>query len=463
MKLVLAFLAILSLLCFARPVGATGTYPSCGGCMDLNQFATESCSAMPGILKAQIPSKYDPQLTLKQKAQVNRGWQIYYSKCGTQVIFPKFYVLSLVYAPPGCTGCAHGGDVEYEGDSSAGTKHSTDHSFKAASQLDATLGSDAAFFSASASAGFTRTATTSHSVTISKEQNFKIDVSSSQDGVSHNRDLFFIFMNPAVVVRSDGAWNMGTKGPTAHVAQIAVAALKTCSFSSTSAFRNFTSSDCQTVLSLDPFVSDPAADPDNIPHRFVPTTWEPGYEPNGQGPDGCGILSGTMKNEFENMDSQTVEKEYTVGYSLKVGSSASPATLKASQDFTWTDSSSVENTTSSSQSATWTLPCPAADPGYAYIQVYWDSLYGTFMFMPRLASAGLIVYQGHVPNSNGKLILAELTYGGRTYHTTTDRNGNYRFFVSRKLSSRALPPTARLSVRGVKQAVQLLRKPVQMR
>ena len=54
-------------------------------------------------------------------------------KCNPLVgtVFPKFYVLGLVYAPPGCTGrasqaCATQSSVDYQAGSSMGTKVSTE-------------------------------------------------------------------------------------------------------------------------------------------------------------------------------------------------------------------------------------------------------------------------------------------------------------------------------------------------
>ena len=470
MKITLGCLVILALVFFAGPANAK-TYSQPPEPINLTDFANETCAAMQATLaNLDRLTNLAPQDILKIAA----AHRIYVKNCVVQVrpvglVYPKYYILSLIYAPPGCTGCSGDGKVEYEGDSSTGTKISTEKSFKNA--LEASVGYDGDFgvvsYSAGVNGGFSLTKTDSFSVTSSKENNFNISNSSAHDGVDHDLDVFFLLMNPAVMLSSKGVssgplttmWSMGHKGKSSKIAQIAVSVLKECShgktFSSSSAFSKLAPSDCQTILNLDPFVNGSTL---IDPNRFVPTTYEPSYSPS----PSCLTLTYTMKNDFDTANSHAVEKEYTLGYSLGAGYGG--ADLKFSQDFTWTSTSTLENTTSGNQSASFTLPCPSSDyAGDPYVEVYWDTLYGTFMFMPRLESEGLVVYQGHVANAAGKLVLAELSYAGKTYHTTTDRNGNYRFFGRENTPSRLLPATGQLSVRGVKQIVTLRRTPAQIR
>jgi hypothetical protein len=383
-------------------------------------------------------------------------------------LYPKYQILTLVYAPPGCTGCTTPGQVEYQHGSSAGTKVSADRSFKDAKQIsvDLTLGDpDVASFSVGGSNGWSRSATDSSSVTISKGDDQKMDNSNATDGVDHNKDVFWLLLNPAVVVRGQGGqhwWNMGYKGKGANLAQIAVSELKNCSSGKTprSPFDKFTASDCNMILKQDPFANNPTFDPDSS-NRFVQNPVRHySYLSSGS----CLIITDTETHERDTDNSHKAESEYTVGYSVGVTGGGGDivkvkASAKITDDWTWTNSSSVSATTGSTQSAFFTLPCPTRDTGKPWIVVYWDSLYASFMFMPRLDSEmGLVIHQGHVSNAAGKLVpqqLVELSYGGKTYHTSTDRDGNYKFFAPKNTPGGAQPATGQLSVRGVRQVVTL--------
>jgi hypothetical protein len=90
-------------------------------------------------------------------------------KCVTAVdtIFPKYYVLGLLYSPPGCTStatqnCTTSSTVDYANGSTMGTKTSIQHSFDKSVDLkvSATFGggdSKATSFGVSASTGYSKT------------------------------------------------------------------------------------------------------------------------------------------------------------------------------------------------------------------------------------------------------------------------------------------------------------------
>ncbi len=132
---------------------------------------------------------------------------------------------------------------------------------------------------------------------------------------------------------------------------------------------------------------------------------------------------------------------------------------KVGQTFTWTNSSTQENTADSTQKASFKLACPANSQAHDWIGVYWDVAYGTFMFMPMdLSQLGIPIYGGHLANSSGIAMPrtpVQLVVNGKTLRTATDKNGNYKFFLPRSTSPAKIPASAQLVAAGVRKTVAL--------
>jgi hypothetical protein len=82
-----------------------------------------------------------------------------------------------------------------------------------------------------------------------------------------------------------------------------------------------------------------------------------------------------------------------------------------------------------------TLQIGCASPNYtgpAEAVVFWDKLFGTFMFAPPAASASLKkVHTGQLVRASGKSVAQSritVEYHGHLYHTVTDRTGNYSVY-----------------------------------
>src|ERR1700674_2714212 len=456
MKGILALFTVIgTLMCFA-------------GLASAQQYSVQQCTDLQQKIRKMQQTKITNQLGGGQKcgteAVLKDLQQEYQENCTVHtaraVVYPTYQILALMYSPPGCTGttpqCVASGQVDYQNGSSAGTKVSIDQSFKNSQQVsvDVTLGDpDVAALEGGGSAGWAITNTDSSSETISKSQTNDLSLESFQDGIDHNQDVFWLLMNPAVVVSTLGtqvSWNMGYKGRGPSLVRVAVHDLIAYSFTPTSSLYNLTPLDCSTIVKQDPFAKGSTV----ISQRFVYTAAY-NYEPSSS----CSSVSGKYEHEQDADASHTVEVEITTGYSegASGGYGIIKASMKASQDFTWTNTSSKTATTGSTQTASFTLPCPANDTGNSWIAVYWDSLYGTFMFMPTNIP-GLVIHQGHVSDSAGKLVryqIVTLSYGGKTYHTATNGNGDYRFFAPQNAPKVALPATGQLTVMGFKQAVTL--------
>jgi hypothetical protein len=444
-----------ALLCAPVPAGAAYNVAQCTA-------LAQSIQRMQNQIKPGTkPADPDlPNNILLAQAQ-------YEMNCGTSrhfVVYPKYAIVSLFYAPAGCAGtdCSGTGEVSYQSGFSSGTKLSTDKAFKNAMNLsvDATIGDPAAASaSVGVSGGLSTSTTDSSSITVSLDQTLGKSWTSSKDGIDHDRDVFYLLVNSAVIVMKQGQktwWNLGYKGSYgALIFPVTVSALKTCDFSNPNSLlygRNLTRNDCDTILKQDPYASGaPAVDA----QRFVLTgqPWPYEYDPVN-----CATQTITITHERDTDSTHEVEKEYTVGYSLGAGYNG--VDMKFTQDFTWTNTSSTTATTGSTKTASLTLPCPsAAYTGKPLIVVYWDTLYGSFMFMPMLPSEmGLVIHQGHVSNSAGKSArhqVVQLSYGGKTYTTATNRNGDYKFFAPKNAAGATRPATGQLTVKGVKQTVPL--------
>ena len=396
-------------------------------------------------------------------------------------VHPKYLILAIVYAPPGCTAsnadkCTQS-KVDYGSSTQVGTKISTSASFKVGENVSVSFGggggssgSGGGGDSLSLGAGFSVTTTDSASETINKTQSSDIPETSIEDGVDHDLDTFFLLLNPVVNVAQQSTnvlWNLGISGPFGVLQTLTVSELKNPSTMPTGVAQafaklGFTTSDYQTILSQDPFASGGSIDP----NRFVPTTLSFPYEPPGAGAcvNGqciCAALQQSISNQLVNEVSNSLQSSYTV--SLSSGFSIpSLASFKTTDSFTWTDQASTANTTTNSQTATAQIQCPS--PAYTSSQTgmaaYWDALYGTFAFVPFDPSTVAVIHRGTLTDSAGKPVRGQalsLTVGGLTYQTVSGNNGAYEFAAPwmKKTIIRGFPGTGLLKVKGVQQTVQL--------
>ena len=387
-----------------------------------------------------------------------------------KVIHPRYFIMAIVYAPPGCTStatakCAATSLVDYAQTSSNGTKLSTKSAFKIGMSVSVNAKLPVGPFDAST--GFTVSQTDSSSRTISKSQTLDIKVSGNADGVDHGQDQFVLLLNPAIAINVQGnnvTWNVGHTGPSAQLFTVFASELKNPSTMRPPVARQlqtlgFKNEDFQTILSADPFAANLPVDP----KRYVPTTWTFPYEPalastdcNG-GVCSCISFTQALKNDLQTEKATESSLELSISFSETAGLS-DILSFKQTNTFTTTNSSSSANTTGSSQSATTTVVCPSTTyNGPVFMEVNWDTIYGSFVFAPVELSAKATVHQGKVKDGSGKPAraqLVDLTVGGRTFHTFTDRKGGYRFVVGKNQLSSSLK-AGTLTVKGKKQTVKL--------
>ncbi len=418
-------------------------------------------------------------------------------KCGkcnplAGAVFPKFYVLGLIYAPPGCTNapgqtCSSQSSVDYQAGSSMGTKASVEESFESGVNLSVKL--DFGIASVSGSYSSSDTSTDSHSQTITKGETLDMKLAGNRDGVDHDLDTFILLLNPAVALQQNQQftvdqecvptgvvnWHVGLN--SAIESSLALYTIPVKELKDPASMRpavaqqlkalNFTSADFQTILALDPFANGNATiDPD----RFVPTTYSFPYQPTlvdqdcNNGVCSCVAFQDAVKNELQTENQHSDKTEYKVSVSasgLKFNVPFTPE-VSGGKEWTWTSTSTDSSTTDDSQTATVAVMCPSS--GYqgpeTEMSVYWDKLFGSFLFVPIVLSPPqtMNLAQGTVVSPNGHPARHEkvsLSVAGKTFHTYTDGRGGYRFFAHAGALKLKPGATGQLTIRGVRHSVKL--------
>jgi hypothetical protein len=195
------------------------------------------------------------------------------------ILRPRYYVLTVVYAPPGTDGGHSASVVDYGAGSSTGTSTSAQGVFKLGTEVKAEA--EGSFFGSGggANADFkaSQSTTDSSSLDIKKGQNYDIKVSGpAADGVDHDADLFYLWLNPEMNVSIDSAnraqWQLGVRGPTMDIQFVYAGWLKNPKSMPVGVQKKliglgFTTDDYAQILSTDPFASG-AVEID--PKRFLP-------------------------------------------------------------------------------------------------------------------------------------------------------------------------------------------------
>jgi hypothetical protein len=186
------------------------------------------------------------------------------------------------------------------------------------------------------------------------------------------------------------------------------------------AARGLTKADYDQILSTNPFARGPGTiDPD----RFIPINVSFPYRPP---PPGGGSTTQTLT--LSNEQTQTSAHETATEYSVSMKAEFIPKVFYDKSTLTWTSKSSSGKSTTSKQSASATVGGPAAGfNGPDIVQIYWDTVYSSFMFAFNTEAAS---YTGLLRDESGQPVAYEpvtLTVGGHQFSTFTDDLGEYRF------------------------------------
>jgi hypothetical protein len=330
------------------------------------------------------------------------------------IIYPKYHVLGVDYAPPGSRS-----SVTYSANFSRGGSNSLTETFGNSTSVSVTtslkFGVEAAganhsttITSAYAQQGETQTGS-SWSLNATGGQ-IVYGPASSAAGIDHNYDIVWIWLNPAVELTLTGpasfnwdgyAYNAADpanqmdvlylyvfelKNPALIPANVASRLARTWDVSGVGGLTN---ADYQSILAADPFATNPLYDPNmDSSGRFssaVGRTFD--YRPAGAG--------GLPVTEFfettaqtSNTNTSTSQDSRSIGFSIdnsvhakfKVGFELN---LRFASTWTTTTRSSTTNTTGGGQRAAFSITGPEATDNYTgptAIQIWRDNIYGSYMF-----------------------------------------------------------------------------------
>ena len=366
-------------------------------------------------------------------------------------ITPKYMIMSVLYAPPGCTagsptqcGTNNGSSfVDYNTTSANGTKVTNKDSF----QLGVTISYDNSSLAggaidASGSYGFSRTMSDGTAVNVTKSQSNDIKEPGNGDGIDHGQDQIVLLLHPSVTLKKHAdqiLWNFSKGGVPYEVYVSELSDPSTMRPAVAAVFNElgFTTADFQTILAEDPLAggqTGAALDP----QRFWDTGYTFPYEPTKSAPVSscnnqvCNCIAVQDSFVNDNVSDVTTEDVGQTTVDL-TGSVGVPKvwSLKVDTKMIWTTSATTDNSTESKQTATATITCPSTQyKGLTGMDVWWDSRYGSFVFIPFDPGLVPLISQGHVLDASGQGVarqLVKLIYAGKTYHTYTAQDGGYRF------------------------------------
>lgn len=356
----------------------------------------------------------------------------------TGTLFPRYYILSVIYSPPGTKGGGSTSQVSYGSGSSTGTTTQVSSSFKQGYEVKVTAkGGVLGSVEAGPTLGYERNASNDSAMNIKKSATSTITVRGpSVDGVDHDRDQIWLWLNPRIqlsVGPAAGFWTLPA-GQRADLQFVFVGHLKRpaempIGVRQRLEAHGITPADYPEILKANPFASGSAiirADR----YQSLLTTFP--YEPPFAEGDPATTLSATISNSTSASNSSTIQNEYTVGLRFEA-EAGFPGIFKtkieSESKWVWTNKNTHGSSTESSESASVTVGGPAFGyQGPTDMAVYYDVLYKTFLFAPITEPIGLsgtvISKASGKPTRGGREVIVKA--GGKTYRTFTNRSGRYR-------------------------------------
>jgi len=356
-------------------------------------------------------------------------------------VSPKYYVLSVIYAPPGTAGGGSQSAVTYGNGSSSGTKVTASSSFKQGTKVsvEASGGILGAESSAGASFGVSKTTGTTDELEIKKTLTTEISVrGGGVDGIDHDRDQIWLWLNPKVKMTITGnnvRWTV-PQDQTAIITFVFVGHLKNPSQMPPGVAQRLqaagiTPADYPDILRANPMANNPLLI-DSKRYQSLFTTFP--YQPPFAKGDPVTTFSATLTSSSAQSTTQIAEKEYKVGMKLSAeGGFPGLAKLKlvSESEWTWTNKGSNQVSSGTTETAKVTVGGPSFGyTGPTDMMVFYDTIYKTFLFRPLTDP---IRFQGVLTSTGGRPIAGReiaMTFKGRTYRTITNARGEYRFPVA---------------------------------
>lgn len=363
----------------------------------------------------------------------------YYSRCTievaeTSIIRPDYKILSIIYAPPGTEGGGSGSSVSYGTESSLGSSTSVSNTLK--SQHSNSITAGVIFVSGTSDFSTSKSSTNAEVLNFNKKDSWVLkQPGPSVDGIDHNRDQILLWLGPKLKFADfttgkvewtvDGSEKMNVQ--PVYVGHLRNPSSMPSNVAALLATYNIMTDDYQDILDAYPFANENTQLDTN---RFKPLEqsfpYIPPYAP------GDTPLSVTFNSSYSSgyVSSSSVESQHSTGMSIELGCSKLMAKLKYEDRFTWTDVDTRSNSSSTSETASVTI----SGPSYGYtgptlMDVYFDTIYKTFAFVPAEVSSSVCT-KGTIENLSSEDLFGQevvVIADGKEYCTYTNLKGEYIF------------------------------------
>ena len=391
------------------------------------------------------------------------------------IVFGKYLILTVVYAPPGTTapqtttGEQSFSQVNYETDSTTGSTKTITKSVKQDYQLSDTLQCivcDIGIVGGGVSFDYTHNKTHQSIKTINKKTTSTItDLSPVEDAVDHNFDQICLLLRPkydVTIIGTEVSWALDADQSASVVQYLYAGQLKDPSKIDAGILRELqaagiTPDDYQIMLTADPLAQclapvaaqvqsqqppvgrpplpvppAPCLTPAPTLPRYVSANINIPYDPPLSAGEPVPLNLYSLDTSDLQTYTDTIENDYAIGVTLngQLDFLEGFKNTFTNQD-TWTvqDINQTSRQYGSEQKASVTMGGPAYGyTGLPNIDVYYDALYMTFAFVPNELSPDAL--HGAVSSSQGKPVVAQLvtaTAAGVTYRTYTNAKGEYHF------------------------------------
>jgi len=359
----------------------------------------------------------------------------------------KYYILSVIYAPPGTKGGDSSSSVKYGRGSTTGTTVSSSSSFKQG--VSVSVSTDIGVVQGlEASYEYSRNKSESKSLDIKKSASTVIDVPGpSVDGIDHDRDEIWLWLNPTLkltLTPTSVSWTVDNTR-NAVIMFVYAGDLRNPSrmnpgVAETLRTHGITTQDFPEILKADPFAtrSGPLGvftqqrftliDPRRFKSLGVTFPYQPPFAPG----DKATTVTFKLENSTTKSSASSVETARTVGLKASVEFQIPlNAKLTAEGKWTWTNSDTSSKSAEALESASMTVGQPSFGyTGPTNIQVYYDVIYKTFLFVP--VGSGLApTLQGVVTRNSKRAVGGTevvVVSNGVKYRTFTNAKGEYRIF-----------------------------------
>ncbi|SRR6266498_2899118 len=421
-KILLAFLVVLI-------GGINAANPACALCVE---GATKTCflNGKPGTQEC-LGDGWGP-------CEVEAG-----PKPVSGTLRPKYYILTVVYAPPGTQGSQSSSSVTYGSDSTTGSTVSVSSSFKQDYSVSASyqFGTEDTGTKLGASFSYNRDASNDHFVEIKKSTSSEIsDTGPSIDGIDHDHDAIYLWLNPIIeldMTATTAVWRIDNS-TQADIQYLYVGWLKNPSqippgVAQRLQAHGITTEDYSVILKADPFANGMTTiDPQRFQSDSFHTTFP--YEPPKDPGESVPTMKFSTSYSSNGSSSSTIKNEYTVGVTAS-GSfdflSLAKAKWENKDSWTWTSIDTNSSSTGTTESASVTVGGPAYGyTGPTDLTVYYDVIYKTFLFAP-IDTTLRPALRGSVKNTSGNGLGGKeviVIANGTIYRTFTNAKGEYHIY-----------------------------------